>query len=62
MIHHGGRQTNTEELKARIESLSPMGVQFVARLIDSLRKITVKQMKLSACTVHAEWYLEDRTS
>ncbi len=25
-------------------------------------KIAVKQIKLSACTIHAEWYMSDRTT
>lgn len=43
----------------------PYGEEPVAARVSLDRsdaKITVKQIKLSACTVHAEWYLEDRTS
>ena len=36
MSHSGNRSPSIGELKARIESLSPMGIRFVARLIDSL--------------------------
>lgn len=55
MIHHGGRQTNTEELKARIESLSPMGVQFVARLIDSLASPPRAEVTSTWITRSPEW-------
>lgn len=55
MSHHGGRQTNIEELKARIETLSPMGVRFVARLIDSLSSPPRAEVTSTWITRSPEW-------
>ena len=66
--------SDREALKASIDGLSPMGVRFVARMADcaylgnptaarvsldrSDAKITVKQIQLSVCDIHAEWALQ----
>lgn len=55
MSHRGNWQPNIEKLKARIESLSPMGVRFVARLIDSLSCPPRADVRGSWITSKPEW-------
>ena len=55
MSRHGSRQTNIEELKARIETLSPMGIRFVARLIDSLSSPPRAEVTSTWITRSPEW-------
>lgn len=55
MSHHGGQQTNIEELRTRIASLSPMGVRFVARLIESLSSPPRAEVTNTWITSSPEW-------
>lgn len=55
MSRHGTRPTDIDELKARIESLSPMGVRFVARLIDSLSSPPRADFTSTWITNNREW-------
>lgn len=48
-------RTDLDELKARIESLSPMGVRFVARLIDSLSHPPRAEVSKTWITANPEW-------
>ena len=55
MIHQVNQQANIEELKSRIESLSPIGVRFVARLIDSLSSPPRADVASTWITSNREW-------
>ena len=55
MRNHGNRQANVDELKARIESLTPMGVRFVARLVDSLSSPPRAGVTSTWLTSNPEW-------
>lgn len=55
MSHSGNRSPSIGELKARIESLSPMGIRFVARLIDSLSSPPRAAVTSSWITTNPEW-------
>ena len=55
MSQPAGQQPGIEELKARIESLSPMGIRFVARLIDSLSRPPRSDVTRSWITNTPEW-------
>ena len=55
MSHNGNQQTNIEELKTRIQSLSPMGVRFVVRLIDSLSSPPRADVTSTWITSNPEW-------
>ena len=55
-MHQPSRsRTDLDELKARIESLSPMGVRFVARLIDSLSHPPRAEVSNTWITANPEW-------
>lgn len=51
----GDDRVSLANLKARIESLSPMGVRFVARLIDSLSSPPQADVTTTWLTTNAEW-------
>ncbi len=55
MSRPGNQQPNIDELKARIESLSPMGVRFVVRLIDSLSSPPRADVSSTWITSSPEW-------
>ena len=55
MSHPGCQQTSIEQLKARIESLSPIGVRFVVRLIDSLSSPPRAEVTSTWITRNPEW-------
>ena len=55
MSRRGKQQTNIEELKSRIQSLSPMGIRFVARLIDSLSSPPRADITGSWITSNPDW-------
>ena len=55
MSRPGNQQTDIEELRARIQSLSPMGIRFVARLIDSLSSPPRADVTGSWITNNPDW-------
>ena len=55
MRRPGNQPTDIDELKARIESLSPMGARFVSRLIDSLSSPPRADFTSTWITSNPEW-------
>ena len=55
MRPRGDGQVSVADLRARIESLSPMGVRFVARLIDSLSSPPRVSVTRRWLTANPEW-------
>ena len=55
MGDHCNQQVDIDELKIRIDSLSPMGVRFVSRLIDSLSSPPRADLTHTWITSNAEW-------
>ena len=55
MSHRTDQRANIDDLKARIESLSPIGVRFVARLIDSLSSPPRADITSTWITSNPDW-------
>ena len=55
MSHRSNQQTSLEELKARIDALSPVAVPFVARLVDSLLSPPHVEVSDTWITKNPDW-------